>query len=419
MSIYVIHGGAELNGTVKISGSKNSALAVIAACFLSQDEVLIRNIPNIKDTKILLNLIKNVGARVQYEAGQATIDMPSVKDIILNGDAQKIRASILLVGPTLSRCGTIRLHMPGGCNFGYRSIGFHLKGLESLGAKININGSILELKSDGLQGNEIDLKYPSVGATENLILASVFAEGETRIYNCSMEPEVVCLELFLSRLGAKIEGIGTRNLEIIGVDTLKQSVVFDIPSDRIEAGTYIVATGLTGGYCTIDNITKNEIKDMVPTLLDVGFYLQEGRNRTIEVSIDDRPNPLDVNTNPYPGFPTDMQPIITSLLCLANGHSTITENVYENRFQYVGELKKFGSKVQISKNKLFIDGIEKYTPTTAIAKDLRAGVSVILAGLNAVGKTIINDIHHVDRGYEDLEHKLTHLGADIVRKKRS
>jgi UDP-N-acetylglucosamine 1-carboxyvinyltransferase len=305
--------------------------------------------------------------------------------------------------------------MPGGCNFGNRSIGFHLKGLESLGAKINIKGSILELKSDGLQGTEIDLKYPSVGATENIILASVFAEGETRIYNCSIEPEVVCFEVFLSRLGAQIEGIGTRNLVVKGVDTLKKSVVFDIPSDRIEAGTYIVATGMTGGCCKIENITKKEIQDMVPTLLSAGFSLEEKRDRTIKVSIDDRPNPLDVITNPYPGFPTDMQPIITPLLCLANGQSTITENVYENRFQYVGELKKFGSKLQISKNKLFIDGVDKFTPNIVAAKDLRAGVAVILAGLNASGKTIINDIHHVDRGYEDFEHKLTHLGACIVR----
>jgi len=415
MDSYVIRGGVKLHGSVKISGSKNATLPILAACLLSQDKVEIRNIPQINDVKILLNLMKGTGAGIKFEEGRAEVDLPDIRDITLNEHAQKIRASILLAGPILSRGGSIRLRMPGGCNFGTRKIDFHLEGLKSLGAKISINGSVLDLKSDGLKGAQINLKFPSVGATENLIMASVLADGETRINNCSIEPEAISLELFLSRLGAQIEGIGTKNLVITGVDTLRKSVVYDVPPDRIEAGTFIVATGITGGCCRIVNCTKKDIQDMVPPLLDVGFSLEEKNDRTIEASIDDRLNSVDVITNPYPGFPTDMQPIITTLLCLAHGRSTVTENIYENRFQYVEELKKFGAKILISKNKLFIDGINELTPSVAAAMDLRGGVAVTLAGLTASGKTIVNDIHHIDRGYDTFEQKLARLGADITR----
>jgi UDP-N-acetylglucosamine 1-carboxyvinyltransferase len=416
MDKIIIKGGNTLRGEVEISAAKNAVLPILAATLLSEDKCTIENCPMLLDVFVICDLIKSLGAKVKIdeESGLTEIEALNIKDCEQIGDlSRKMRASFLIMGPMVSRFGKFKISLPGGCNIGTRPIDLHLKGFKALGASVILDHGNVEISANKLIGNRIYLDFPSVGATENIMMAGTLAEGETIIENAAAEPEIGDLANFLTKMGACIEGVGTGTIKIKGVKKLIGADYKPI-YDRIEAGTFMIAAGLTNSNIKLKGVNEDHIKPIIAKLTEMGMDIEMDNDILI---IDGRKElkPIDIKTMPYPGFPTDMQAQMMSLLSCVVGTSVVTETIYENRFMHVAELKRMGANVKIDGRSAVIEGITRLNGAAVKATDLRAGASLILAGLEAEGETEITDVYHIDRGYVEIEKKFKMLGANIRR----
>lgn len=418
MEKLIIHGGHELHGRVKISGAKNAVLPIIAATLLAQDKpCVLDEVPYLNDVCTIAEVLRQLGAKVDFNRQQHTlfVDSTVLKTVDAPYDlVRKMRASFVIMGPLLARYGKAKISMPGGCAIGTRPIDLHLKGFEALGAEIEIgHGFISATAPNGLKGTSIYLDFPSVGATENIIMAACMAEGQTILENAAQEPEIIDLANFLNIMGAKIRGAGTNVIKITGVPKLIGHNYTIIP-DRIEAGTYMVAVAMTGGDIYIENAISEHLKPVIAKLNEAGVKIEEDIDG-IRVSCNKRPKAIDIKTLPYPGFPTDMQAQFMAMLTIADGTGLVTETVFENRFMHVDELKRMGACIKVDGRTSIVEGIPSLNGCQVKATDLRAGAAMVLAGLVANGETEVSYIHHIDRGYDNLVEKLCGLGADICR----
>lgn len=417
MSRFIIQEGTKLKGTVRIGGAKNSVLPIIAASLLTDDECFIEDIPYLNDVRVMCDLLKALGTNAEITNNGSQLHVKSGR--INNSTApyelvNKMRASFLVMGPMLARTGIAKVSMPGGCAIGSRPVDLHLKGFAAMGAQIAQGHGYIEARANGkLQGSKIYLDFPSVGATENIIMAAVLAEGQTIIENAAIEPEIVDLANFLTRMGAEIKGAGTDTIKINGVNKLQGATHAVIP-DRIEAGTFMVAAAITGGDVRIENVLPDHLKPVTAKLREAGVEVSEELT-AIHVNASGKLKALDIKTHPYPGFPTDMQAQMTSLLSLATGTSMVIETIFENRFMHVSELKRMGANIKIEGRSAIIEGTGRFMGAEVKATDLRAGAALILAGLAAEGMTQITDIEHIERGYLGIDEKLRALGAKIIR----
>lgn len=418
MEKLIIHGGHELHGRVKISGAKNAVLPIIAATLLAQDKpCVLDEVPYLNDVCTIAEVLRQLGAKVDFNRQQHTlfVDSTVLKTVDAPYDlVRKMRASFVIMGPLLARYGKAKISMPGGCAIGTRPIDLHLKGFEALGAEIEIgHGFISATAPNGLKGTSIYLDFPSVGATENIIMAACMAEGQTILENAAQEPEIIDLANFLNIMGAKIRGAGTNVIKITGVPKLIGHNYTIIP-DRIEAGTYMVAVAMTGGDIYIENAISEHLKPVIAKLNEAGVKIEEDIDG-IRVSCNNRPKAIDIKTLPYPGFPTDMQAQFMAMLTIADGAGLVTETVFENRFMHVDELKRMGACIKVDGRTSIVEGVPSLNGCQVKATDLRAGAAMVLAGLVANGETEVSYIHHIDRGYDNLVEKLCGLGADICR----
>ncbi len=417
MEKIIVKGGYKLKGEVNISSAKNSVLPIIAASILSGDISVIENAPMLEDVFVICDVLESLGASIEINKENNNISI-NTKDINSKEEpkadlVRKMRASFLIMGPMLSRFGRVKLSLPGGCNIGSRPIDLHLKGLSSLGAQIYLGHGYVEGKADRLIGNKIYLDFPSVGATENIMMAAVLAKGETVIENAAEEPEIKDLADYLNDMGAIVEGAGTGRIKIKGVSELK-GVTHKPIYDRIEAGTYMIAAAMTKSKIKINGVNEEHIKPILAKLSECGINIdiKDGVATTYgDVDI----KPVDIKTMPYPGFPTDMQAQMMALLSLSKGTSIITETVFENRFMHASEIKRMGANIKIDGRSAVIEGVKGLTGAEVRATDLRAGAALILCGLAAECNTQISDVYHIDRGYVDIEKKLKSLGASIER----
>jgi UDP-N-acetylglucosamine 1-carboxyvinyltransferase len=413
---YVIRGGKPLYGEVEISGAKNAAVAIIPASLMVNGVCRIENIPAISDTDMLLTILTHLGAKVRMiNRNTVEIDCTAVRRTGTPFDLmRKIRASYYLIGSMLGRFGSAKTTMPGGCNFGVRPIDQHIKGMTALGAEVNVSGGFIyaDAKGGRLKGARIYLDKVSVGATINIIIAATLAEGQTIIENAAREPHIVDLANFLNSMGADIRGAGTDTVKVNGVDRLHGGTYSLIP-DQIEAGTYMAAVAATGGSILIKNVIPKHLDCITAKLLEMGVEVEE-RDDSVLVSRSGKLRRTNIKTLPYPGFPTDMQPQISTVLCLAEGTSVVTEGVWDNRYKYVNELRKMGAQIHVDGKTAIIEGVGKLTGAPVAACDLRAGAAMVIAGLCAEGVTVVEDVHHIERGYQDIVGKLRSLGADIV-----
>lgn len=420
MSKLIVNGGRRLKGEINVEGSKNAVLPILAAALLNSGINVIKNCPRLKDVEIALKILSKLGCKVKIENGTAIIDSSVISCTEIPVDlATEMRSSIIFMGPMLARCGKVVVSYPGGCEIGPRPIDLHLKSLRSMGANIqDLHGGFLDCRTDGLKGCDIHLSYPSVGATENVMLASVFAEGITRIYNAAKEPEIVDLQNFLIMMGVEIHGAGSGVITIKGkgkMSRLRNYVEYSIIPDRIVTGTYMVAAGITRGDITIRNAIPEHVASVIWALSEAGCKIKVSGNE-IHITGPEKPNAIDIiRTLPYPGFPTDMQAPFMPLLAIADGTSIVIETVFENRYKHVDELVKMGANITIDGRIAVIKGVEKLKGAHVYARDLRGAASLVLAGLAAEGETVIHDIKHLDRGYERVEEKLSDLGASIRR----
>ena len=412
---YIINGGKALHGEVEISGAKNAAVAIIPAALMVDGVCHIENIPQISDTDMLLTILKELGAKVRF-LNKSTIEIDCTK--VRYQDApydlmRKIRASYYLIGAMLGRFGSAKTTMPGGCNFGVRPIDQHIKGMTALGADVDVkNGFVYADARDGkLHGARIYLDKVSVGATMNIILAAALAQGRTVIENAAREPHIVDLANFLNSMGADIRGAGTDTVKVNGVDRLHGGSYAIIP-DQIEAGTYMVAAAATGGEVLIKNVIPRHLECISAKLRETGTIVQEYEDSVLVKGASSL-RKVNIKTLPYPGFPTDMQPPMGALMCLANGTSVITEGVYDNRFKYTNELRKMGAEIQVDGRVAVIEGGKRLTGAPVHACDLRAGAAMVIAGMCATGTTVVEDVRYIERGYENFVGKLKALGADI------
>lgn len=407
-----IVGGMELEGTIRISGAKNSAVALIPAAILASDAVTICNIPEITDTDALCEILEYLGASINRASESLVIDPANIKNVELPEElSRKLRASYYFLGALLGKYKHAEMCFPGGCSIGERPINLHLKGFEALGAKVTIDGNRYVVDAEELRGSKIYLDVASVGATINIMLAAVYATGETIIDNAAKEPEIVNVATFLNNMGAKITGAGTSTIHIQGVTFLKGCFTEVIP-DRIEAGTYLLAGALCGKNLKIDNIIPKHIESLTSKLREMGVELEKEYDSII-VSHSDHLLPTNIETAVYPGFPTDLQQPFMVLLTYADGKSVVEENIFENRFMQVPYLNKMGANISLSGDKACVCGPTKLTGREVVATDLRAGAAMVLAGLVADGITEINDVEHILRGYENIVEKLRDVGAKI------
>ncbi|MCL6612901.1 MAG: UDP-N-acetylglucosamine 1-carboxyvinyltransferase [Peptococcaceae bacterium] len=415
MSCFIIRGGKKLSGTVKVSPAKNAVLPIIAASLLAKTPCFLEEVPDLSDVRTICSVIEYLGAGVEKENGGLKISVPGVERNEAPYEfVRKMRASILIMGPLLARTGRARISAPGGCAIGSRPIDLHLKGFCLLGADIRQGQGFIDARADKLAGSRIYLDYPSVGATENIMMAASLARGTTVIENAAGEPEVVDLANFLNSMGARIKGAGTRVIRVEGVDELHGASYSVIP-DRIEAGTFMVAAAMAGGSVLVENVICDHVNPLLAKLHEAGVRVEEGEG-CVRVTGDGRIRPTDIKTMPYPGFPTDMQPQFTAMMTLAGGTSVITETVFENRFMHVNELKRMGARIKVSGRTVIVQGAGRLSGARVKATDLRAGAALVLAGLAAEGVTEVGNIHHIDRGYENFAEKLRGLGADIERR---
>ena len=413
MSNYIIEGGRKLEGEVKVSGSKNASLPILAATILSGKTTTLYNVPNIKDVNITIKMLELLGCKVKKMNNKLVIDSSNVKAKTIPEELMReLRSSVILAGAILGRFNEATFSYPGGCDIGSRPIDLHLTSFKKLGINIEENAGYIICKCDKIKGNKIHLDFPSVGATENIILATVLADGVTVIENAAREPEIVDLVNILKRMGAKILGEGTNIIQIEGVKSLK-NVSYNIMPDRIEAGTLLVATAITYGNVKVTNMCVEHIKPVLYKLEECKCKVIEEKNSVI-IEPAKRLIATEIKTLPYPGFPTDMQSIFAGMLTIAKGTSVVTENIFENRYKYMNELKRMGAKVTIEGKVAIIKGIRKLTGANVEATDLRGGATLVLAGLAAKGKTKVNKIEYILRGYDGLDKKLSSLGAKIV-----
>ena len=416
---YKIQGGNQLRGEVLIGGAKNSVLKLMASAILAKGESKIHNVPELTDVGIMLEVINGLGVKTCHnkEERYITIDATDITSITAQYEyVSKMRASFIILGALISRCKEAIVALPGGCAIGERRVDFHIKGLEALGAKIKIENGYVHAKASRLVGTDIYLDIPSVGATENLMLASILAEGSTRIQNAAQEPEIIDLANFLNTMGADVVGAGTSEIVINGVkqEDLHAIEYTTIP-DRIEAGTFMSAVAGTRGKAIIRNIYPAHLTFFTDKLIKMGANIKLVEPTAIEVSCKNRMNSVNFVTQPYPGFPTDLQSMAMVLLSVANGVGIITESLYENRFMQVQHLLRMGADIHQDRNHAIIKGVKKLTGATVAASDLRAGASLVVAGLMANGTTIVENLHHIDRGYEKFDEKIRALGGNIIR----
>ncbi len=410
-----VFGVNKLKGQIKISGSKNASLPILAATLLSNKKIILKNLPKVKDIETMLTLLKSLGSKVNVNDNKIIIDNTKQKKKFASYNLVKtMRAGILVLGPLLAKYGSAKVSLPGGCAIGTRPVNIHLKALSKLGVKYKIDqGYVIASSPRGLNGNKIKFSKISVGATENLIIAASLAKGTTVLSNCAIEPEINDLINFLNRMGCNIKWISKRKIKIIGVKKTKE-ISYSVMFDRIEAGTYLIAAAINGGSLKVQNIIPEMIKTEVNILKKIGSKIIIKKNE-IQIIGNKKIRSMKIKTAPYPGFPTDLQAQMMVLLCKANKDSIIQENIFENRFMHVAELNRMGAKILINGNKAIIKGNINFAPAELMATDLRASVSLILAALSARGKSVINRIYHLDRGYENIEKKLKKVGARIRR----
>lgn len=415
MEQYAIKGGNPLVGEVEIGGAKNAALPILAAAVMTDETVYIDNIPDVRDTKVLLKAMQSIGVVVRHEGRhRVMINASQVNDLVVEDEnIKKIRASYYLIGALLGKYKKAEVALPGGCDIGCRAIDQHIKGFRALGADIRIEYGLIKTRAERLTGSHIYMDVVSVGATINVMMAATLAEGQTIIENAAKEPHVVDLANFLNSMGANIKGAGTDVIRIKGVPRLHGSDYTIIP-DQIEAGTFMFAAAVTKGDVTVKNVIPKHLESISAKLLEIGCEIEEADDCLRVVAS----KPLmhtHVKTLPYPGFPTDMQPQITVALALSKGTSIVTESIFENRFKYVDELTRMGASIKVEGNTAIIDGVEKYTGASISAPDLRAGAALVIAGLAAEGFSVVDDIQYIERGYEDFHLKLQGLGAQIEK----
>ena len=416
MDKILIHGGYPLSGSIKVSGSKNSALPILAATLLTRDACMIRRVPDLSDTHYMLQILMHLGAQVERASGTVSVTAEKVASIAPYDVVRRMRASVCVLGPLLGRCKEATVSLPGGCVIGDRPIDLHLKGFEALGAAVRVEGGDVKVFAPKLTGAVITLRGkfgPTVLGTDNVMMAAVLAEGTTVIEGAAQEPEVVDLANFLNKMGAKIEGAGTRRLIIEGVPTL-HGAEHDIIPDRIEAGTFLVAGAICGKGVTVNRVEPEHVKSVTNALTSCGFKI-EATPHSIAVFPNGVAQPLELATEPYPGFPTDMQAQMCALLSTTQGISVITENIFPQRYMHVAELKRMGAHVQLEGPTAVIQGVNHLFGAPVMASDLRASAALVLAGLKADGITEVSRVYHIDRGYEHLDDKLSELGAHIER----
>ncbi len=414
MDRIVIRGGKPLQGTIHIRGAKNSALPLMAACLLAEEPCTLHNIPCLHDVFTMDKLLSAMGMNIEFTGRYLTLDSSSLGEPVAPYDlVRKMRASFFVLGPLLGRYGRAKVSLPGGCAIGTRPVDIHLKGLEALGAEISIEDGYVHAEGT-LQGADLTLDFPSVGATENLLMAAARAKGVTRLANVAREPEIVDLARFLNRLGAQISGAGSDLITVVGVDSLGGAEHTVIP-DRVEAGTFLLAGAATGGDVTVQNCDPDHLASFLNKLRQAGAEI-EAHNGRIRVTVPNGLKALDVTTQPYPGFPTDLQAQMMAMLCVAEGASVIKETVFENRFMQVGELLRMGADIEVDGNAAVVRGVKALQGAPVMASDLRASAALVVAGLIAKrGETSVNRVYHIDRGYERIEERFMALGADMER----
>ena len=416
----VITGGNKLSGEITVSGAKNAVLKQMAASLLYPGSVCIKNVPNLTDVYSMLEVLEFLGAKVKFKNNTLEIDSSDISGSFAPHElVNKLRASFIVFGPLLGRFKEAKVSLPGGCQIGARRLDLHEKGLKALGVEVRLDQGYMIATAPKLTGSRIYLDLPSNGATENIMLASVLAEGETVIENAACDPEIVDLANFLVSMGAKIQGAGTHQIAINGVKQKDlHSTEYTAISDRLEAGTYLTASISTGGEITLKNIDHEHIQATLSKLQEAGVIIETPDSKTLHCKVTKkRLNAVNISTGWYPGFPTDMQALITIPLTIANGTSTLKENIYEERFAHVNELVRMGADIKVSNNVAVVNGVEKLSGTKVRGQDLRGAAALVIAGLIAEGKTEVTGLDHIDRGYENMDQKLKSLGADVIRTK--
>lgn len=414
MSCYIIKGGNRLEGEVSVSGSKNASLPILAACILNGKVNKLYNVPDISDVRITLEILKYLGCKVKKDKKRIIIDSRNITNTEIPDELmRKLRSSVIISGALLARSKEVTFSYPGGCDIGSRPIDLHLNGFRKLGIKIDENSGNIHCKYDKIEDVKIHLDFPSVGATENIILASVIGNREVIIENAALEPEIVDLAEFLTRMGAKIFGAGTNIIKIKGVEKLKEAS-YNIMPDRIEAGTLLIAVAMTGGKVKLKNAVPQHISPILHKLEEIGCQIKI-EDKNIFLFAPKKLKATEIKTMPYPGFPTDLQSIFSTMLTIAKGTSIVTENIFENRFKIIGELKRLGAKISVEGKTIIIKGIRRLNGKSVESTDLRGGAALVLAGLVAKGTTKVSKIEYILRGYENLDEKLNSLGARIVR----
>lgn len=412
MPKIIVKKSEPLRGTVKIDGAKNAVLPIIAATLLAEGKSVLKGAPNLRDVHVISDLLRHLGAEVTYEGTTLTVDASNITTCEAPYElVRKMRASFLVMGPLLARFNHTKISMPGGCAIGTRPIDLHLKGFKSLGAEVEIDHGFVEAKTEKLTGNKLYLDFPSVGATENIMMAAALAEGTTIIENAAEEPEIVDLANFLNEMGANVKGAGTNTIKIKGVESLKGAEHTVIP-DRIEAATYMVAAAMTKGDITVENVLMEHLKPIIAKLRETGCEIIEMEN-AVRVIGPEVLKPIDIKTLPHPGFPTDVQAQFMAMLTIANGTAVVIETVFENRFMHVAEFNRMGADIKIEGRSAIVNGVDKLYGAKVNATDLRAGAALILCGLIAEGETQIGEIYHIQRGYVDIDKKIRALGGNI------
>lgn len=412
---YIINGGKKLHGEIDISGSKNASLPILAATIISGKTTKLYNVPNIEDVKITLKILEELGCKIKKDKNKITINSKRMnKTTIPDELMRKLRSSVIIAGAILSRFKSVKFSYPGGCDIGARPIDLHLENFKKIGIKIDENCRYIECKCDKIESKIIEFDFPSVGATENLILASILGNHEVILNNAAMEPEIVDLANFLNKMGAKVYGAGTNIIKIKGVENLKETS-YKIMPDRIEAGTFLIAGAITGGNIKINNVIPEHISPVLNKLKECGCEVEIDK-RSIHLLANQRLKATNIKTMPYPGFPTDLQPLFSTLLTICKGTSIVTENIFENRFKFMQEIKRMGAKVtNIEGKNMVIKGVRKLHPADLESTDLRGGASMVLAGLATKGVTKVSKLEYLLRGYENFDLKLNKLGACITR----
>lgn len=412
MPKIIVRKSGPLKGTVRIDGAKNAVLPIIAATLLTEEKTVLNGVPNLRDVHVISDLLRHLGAEVEYKDNTLTVDASNINTCEAPYDlVRKMRASFLVMGPLLARFNRTKISMPGGCAIGTRPIDLHLKGFKALGAKIDMDHGFVEASTEKLVGKKLYLDFPSVGATENIMMAAALAEGTTIIENAAEEPEIVDLANFLNEMGANVKGAGTNTIKIQGVEKLHGAEHTVIP-DRIEAATYMVAAAMTKGDIVIENVLMEHLKPISAKLIEAGCEVID-MGDSVRVIGPEVLKPIDIKTLPHPGFPTDVQAQFMAMLTVAKGTAVVIETVFENRFMHVAEFNRMGADIKIEGRSAIVNGVEKLYGSNVNATDLRAGAALILCGLIAEGETQIGEIYHIQRGYVDIDKKIRALGGDI------